>query len=251
MTRNSTPTSPVASAAGPTILQTKADYQMAIRQLEARLAEVMAQRDHLLQATFAATTAAEDSARKPSEFNGANRTPHHVRNFLAQFEQYADYARINSSARVAAVGALLADEAAAWFQSLAGSMSNFTEFRCLFFCRWGDPLEEENVRRRLASIQQTGSAHLYTEEFSRIALLLPDLTESDKFFAYKLGLSDGLQRNLRVMSVASLEDAISTSGSPPGAMVTLAVFKKMLAMGERLTGKRLLVRRTDRGGEYM
>lgn len=34
-------------------------------------------------------------------------------------------------------------------------------------------------------------------------------------------------------------------------MVTLAVFKKMLAMGERLTGKRLLVLRTDRGGEYM
>ena len=178
MTRNSTPTSPVASAAGPTLLQTEADYQMAIRHLETRLAEVTAQRDHSLQAAFAATTAAEDSARRPSEsdravaklirdklrpFTGRNRTPHHVRNFLSQFEQYADYARLDSSARVAAVGALLTDEAAAWFQSLAGSVPNFTEFRRLFLHRWGDPLEEENARRRLASLQQTGSARLYTK----------------------------------------------------------------------------------------
>ncbi|KAG5462318.1 MAG: hypothetical protein BJ554DRAFT_5371 [Olpidium bornovanus] len=36
------PTSPVASATGLTLLQTEADYQLAIRQLEARLAEVTA-----------------------------------------------------------------------------------------------------------------------------------------------------------------------------------------------------------------
>ncbi|KAG5459159.1 MAG: hypothetical protein BJ554DRAFT_475, partial [Olpidium bornovanus] len=80
---------------------TEADYQLAIRQLEPRLAEVTAQRDNSLQTAFAATAAVEKSARKPSEsdraiaklirdklrpFTGRNRTPHHVRNFLSQFE---------------------------------------------------------------------------------------------------------------------------------------------------------------------
>ncbi|KAG5460438.1 MAG: hypothetical protein BJ554DRAFT_7511, partial [Olpidium bornovanus] len=197
-------------------LATEADDQLVIRQLEARLAEVTAQRDHSLQTAFAATAAAEKTARRPSESDRAvaklirdKLRLFTVRNFFSQFEQYADYARLEPSARVVAIGAMLADEAAAWYQSLAGLVPNFTEFRKLFLHRWGDPLKEENTRRWLASLEQTGLTRQYTEEFRRLALLLRDLTEADKFFAYKRGLSDGLQRDLRVMQVTSLEEAIS------------------------------------------
>lgn len=215
-----------SSSPVPSVLSTEADYQAAIRQLEARLAEATAQRDQSLRAAYTATAAVETASRQPTEsdravaklirdklrpFTGRNRTPHNIRNFLAQFSLYADYAKLDQAARVVAVGALLADEAAAWYQSLAGRISSFVEFRRLFLHRWGDPLEEENARRKLATIRQTGPVRLYTEEFRRIVLLLPDLTEADMFFAYKQGLNDGLQRDLRVMRVTSLEEAISTA----------------------------------------
>lgn len=139
-----------SSSPVPSVLSTEADYQAAIRQLEARLAEATAQRDQSLRAAYTATAAVETASRQPTEsdravaklirdklrpFTGRNRTPHNIRNFLAQFSLYADYAKLDQAARVVAVGALLADEAAAWYQSLAGRISSFVEFRRLFLHR--------------------------------------------------------------------------------------------------------------------
>lgn len=81
-----------------------------------------------------------------------NRAPHHMCNFFAQFQQYANYACLNYTIQAITVGKLLTDKAAPWYQGLASAIPNFTEFHQLFLHRWGDPLEEENAQKRLITL---------------------------------------------------------------------------------------------------
>lgn len=145
---------------------------------------------------------------KLKPYTGRDRRPHVVQNFLTQFKTYAKFTKLNTAGQVAAMGALLADDALTWYQTLT-NVENFEAFEFLFKHRWGDPLEEENARRQLQRLTQgRRPVKQYTEEFKRLSLLIPNFSDTDKFFQYKQGLTDQLQRDLRLLRVTTYEEAV-------------------------------------------
>ncbi|KAG5462597.1 MAG: hypothetical protein BJ554DRAFT_4478 [Olpidium bornovanus] len=61
----------------------------------------------------------------------------------------------------------------------------------------------------LANLEQKGSVNGYTEEFWRLTQLIPDLSETDKYYTYKRGLSKTLQPD--VMKISSFAETVSTA----------------------------------------
>ncbi|KAG5457995.1 MAG: hypothetical protein BJ554DRAFT_1875, partial [Olpidium bornovanus] len=220
--------------------QALADYQAYVQQLQGQLANLQKKRELLLARASAHTAqqALRDALPSDSDrtvakliqdtlkpFTGRDRRPHHVRNFLTQFRQYSPYMRLDTAAQVVAMSALLADDAAAWFQSLP-PIATYAEFEQIFTHRWGDPLEEENARRALAKLEQKGSVKRYTEKFWHLTQLIPDLSETDKYYTYytyKRGLSETLQ----LCTAARFKSLLfTTSGSYTTGMVTRSQVRK-------------------------
>ncbi|KAG5457615.1 MAG: hypothetical protein BJ554DRAFT_2326 [Olpidium bornovanus] len=153
---------------GTLVHQTLADYQAYVQQLQGQLANLQKERELLLARDSAHTAQQALNDDRPSDldrtvaklirdklkpFTGRDRLPHHVRNFLAQFRQYSSYMRLDIAAQLVAMSALFADNAAAWFQSLP-PIATYAEFKQIFMHRWGDSLEEENVRKAFAKLRQ-------------------------------------------------------------------------------------------------
>ena len=53
--------------------------------------------------------------------------------------------------------------------------------------------DEEDARRQLKELRQTGSVAGYTAKFNELTYRIPGLTDRDKFSAYHLGLIPRLQ----------------------------------------------------------
>lgn len=167
--------------------------QQIIRQLQQQLAELQKSQHH---STFALRL------KEPECFHG--RQKENVDRWIFLVEQYFLAAKeTDDASRVAFAGALLRDNAAAWWEYLvhteerAGHREEgctWATFKDLLQTQFRSVNREQRARDRLASLVQRKSVADYLTTFLRHTFDIPDLSESEKIDRFFRGLKPDVQK---------------------------------------------------------
>lgn len=152
--------------------------------------EVAANAVGAAQGAAAAAAASKPSKPpKPDTFTGRTDA-NAVRAWVAQVNNYFDAVNEPHGSRLSFGVALLRDNALLWWQSLgdaerAATWDQLADQLIKYFA----PLSATIVARdALAKLQQRSSVKVYTNEFKRLLLNIPDMSENEKLDRYRRGL---------------------------------------------------------------
>lgn len=126
---------------------------------------------------------------KPDTFSGRTDA-NAIRAWVAQVNNYFTAVHEPADSRLSYGVALLRDNALLWWQSLAEAERPATwETLADQLVRYFAPLSATIVARdALAKLQQRSSVKAYTNEFKRLLLNIPDMSENEKLDRYRRGL---------------------------------------------------------------
>ena len=126
---------------------------------------------------------------KPQTFH-ANKDANLVRSWVLQVDLYFAAVSEPDSTKLNYAVALLRENALIWWQSLKPEerprdWPSLGQLMINYFA----PLSATiNARDRLAKLQQKSSVRIYTDEFKRLVLNIPDISEPEKMDRYRRGL---------------------------------------------------------------
>ena len=131
----------------------------------------------------------------------------------AMLQQFAYYETNTHAERIRHAAVLLRGAALDWWQAfdaLTPAPVDWDDMVALLKARFQPVDRADDARAKLVRLRQgKHSAAEYTSSFRRLLQSVPDMSEGDKLFQYKNGLSDAIATQLNVHGVATLAAAIA------------------------------------------
>jgi hypothetical protein len=96
-----------------------------------------------------------------------------------------------------------------WWQTLAQKPTDYVSFGTALRKRFQPVTTAETARAKMRKLTQ-GSSHIntYVAQFRRLTLAVPDMSEADKLFNFLTGVRPSIAAQIRMLGVATLNDAI-------------------------------------------
>lgn len=157
---------------------------------------------------------------EPKAYGGA-RDAKELENYLFDMEQYFEATNIGDDAtKITTAAMYLSGDAKVWWRSQkadirAGRLviNTWEELKQRVKRQFFPHNVEEQARRTLCALRQTGSIREYVQSFQACLLSITDMSEKDKLFFFKEGLKPWARQELQRARVEDLDTAIAQAES--------------------------------------
>ncbi|KAL1921114.1 uncharacterized protein VTP21DRAFT_10830 [Calcarisporiella thermophila] len=146
---------------------------------------------------------------EPSTFSGRKNTS--SRPWITQLERYFTVTRAPEHIKIPYAVALLRDDAAVWWEfriTRNTPYEKWEEFKNELICHFSPVNTEKQARDKLAISRQTRSAQEYSNEFRKIVLQIPNITEDELIDKYIRGLKPQTRGELEYREPPTFNDAV-------------------------------------------
>jgi hypothetical protein len=135
-----------------------------------------------------------------------------LREVRKQFSHYGGTAFPDDVARINFAVEWLSGAAQDWWENADKSaIQSWSDFERALRERYRPQMPEEMARQRLRTLVQKGGVQPYCNEFLKLAALIPNRSEEDKIFDFKMGLDRALAAKVAEHKPKTLQEAMEVA----------------------------------------